>query len=276
MNGYAGNLDELRAEIADLSSRLHDSEALKSHFISNIANEIVNPFASILALSSQIMLADNVDMVQIKRQASLIHTEAFHLDFQLRNIFAAAKLEAGQTEPEVRSFKVWDAMSELVSLFQLEADKKKLSINVVLNNGLSADFKWTTDLIKLKLIIINFLHNSVKFSKQNTEITIFIDHIDEELIISVLDNGIGIPQSQVDFIFDRFKTIGAGINTAYRGNGLGLCVNKALSDIIGSKIDLKTEDGVGTEFIIYIPLLILPDEENASNSDFFFDDELIF
>ncbi len=276
MHGHAEIIEELKAQIVELCTRLNASEALKSHFISNVANEIVNPFASILGLSSQIMQSKDTDIVQIKHFASLIHTEAFHLDFQLRNIFAAAKIEAGQTEPEIRNFNIAEALSEVVGLFRLEAEKKNLDINIVIEENLSQDFKWTSDLVKLKLMIINFLHNSVKFSKPDSIIYIKVALEKEILTISIIDNGIGIPDNQVAFVFDRFKTIGAGINTAYRGNGLGLSVNKALSDIIGATIDLKTQEGIGTEFKITIPRLHITEEPIASNSDFLFDDELIF
>jgi signal transduction histidine kinase len=276
MSETAVNIEKLKAEIVELSTRLNASEALKSHFISNVANEIVNPFASILGLSTQIMQSESIDMKQIKHLASLIHTEAFHLDFQLRNIFAAAKIEAGQTEPEVRRFVVAEAISELVGLLKLEADKKSLTIAIEFAEGAAPDMKWTTDLIKLKLIVINFLHNAVKFSKKETQIKITIGIVAEKLTLSIRDNGIGIPQSQVDYIFDRFKTVGAGINTAYRGNGLGLSVNKSLLDIIGASIDLKTQEGVGTEFIIHIPMLTQSDEADMNDSEFLFDDELIF
>lgn len=276
MQNYTSNVDELRAQVVELSSRLNVAEAIKSHFISNVANEIVNPFSSILGLSSQLMDIKNIDITQVKHIASLIHTEAFHLDFQLRNIFAAAKIEAGQTEPEIRTVKISEAMSDLVGLFKLEADKRNLDIKIMFLNGTSNEITWTTDIVKLKLIVINFLHNSVKFSKNNSEIEIRIAQEDDILAICIKDNGIGIPADQVNYIFDRFKTIGTGINTAYRGNGLGLAVNKSLADIIGAKIHLKTKEGEGTEFTINIPKLDLSAEQTANSSEFLFDDELIF
>ncbi len=276
MVNHSANIDELRAQIVELSSRLNASEALKSHFISNVANEIVNPFASILGLSSQMMDAKTLDVEQVRHLASLIHTEAFHLDFQLRNIFAAAKIEAGQTEPDVRVFKISEAIADLVGLFRLEADKRKLDIIISYIDGADVDTAWATDVVKLKLIIINFLHNAVKFSKNNSKIDIIIGQDAECLVIRVKDNGIGIPARQVNYIFDRFNTIGTGINTAYRGNGLGLSINKSLADILGATIHLNTKEGEGTEFTIRVPRLSLTDEQMASNSDFLFDDELIF
>ncbi len=276
MLNHSANIEELRAQVVELSSRLNVAEALKSHFISNVANEIVNPFSSILGLSSQMMEIKSIDITQVKHLASLIHTEAFHLDFQLRNIFAAAKIEAGQTEPEIRTFKISEAVADLVGLFKLEANKRNLDIQTVYVSGASADTTWTTDIVKLKLIIINFLHNSVKFSKNNSEIEIRIGQEGDTLSIGIKDNGIGIPADQVGYIFDRFKTIGTGINTAYRGNGLGLAVNKSLADIIGANIHLKTKEGEGTEFTINIPRLNITAEQTANSSEFLFDDELIF
>ena len=89
-------VQELNDELRKVNRKLEDSEALKSHFISNITNEIINPFASILALSKNILSVDKENWKKVITMVSLIYSEAFNLDFQLRNIFVAAKLEAGE------------------------------------------------------------------------------------------------------------------------------------------------------------------------------------
>lgn len=92
-------LRNLTEELKQVNKKLEESEALKSHFISNITNEIINPFTSILGLSKTILAVKKEDWKKVISMVSLIHTEAFNLDFQLKNIFVAAKIEAGEIFP---------------------------------------------------------------------------------------------------------------------------------------------------------------------------------
>jgi len=93
-------LQKLTKQLKEVNGRLEESESLKSHFISNITNEIINPFAAILGLSRNILDVKKEDWNKVISMVQMIHSEAFHLDFQLKNIFAAAKLEAGDWMPE--------------------------------------------------------------------------------------------------------------------------------------------------------------------------------
>jgi len=264
---------QLQDQIVTLNEKLSAAEALKSHFISNITNEIVNPFASILGLSTQILESKEISVAQMKYLASLIHTETFHLDFQLRNIFAAAKIEAGEAVPELSYVDITEMLEDIVELFWLEAGKKNVKIEVA--NISSGEIRWLTDSVKLRLIIINFLHNAVKFANEDTIVVVHVEQSADSLTIAVEDKGIGISKKEMTDIFNRFSTKVAGINTAYRGNGLGLSVNKALVDVLDGAITVESEIGKGTKFITTLPLLADACISGEA-SEFLFDDELIF
>ena len=108
-------LEELTEQLKIVNKKLEESEALKSHFISNIRNEIINPFTSIINLSKQILSMN--DLEKAKRNASLIHGEAFFLDFQLKNIFAAAELEAGETLPQIYTVNIQNTIKSLIDSY---------------------------------------------------------------------------------------------------------------------------------------------------------------
>ena len=105
-NQTVGELTTLNDELRAVNKKLEESEALKSHFISNITNEIINPFTSILGLSRAILSVDKESWKKVVSMVALIHSEAFSLDFQFRNIFFAAKVEAGEEVPEVVSVDI--------------------------------------------------------------------------------------------------------------------------------------------------------------------------
>ncbi|MBO4373189.1 MAG: hypothetical protein J5826_09675, partial [Bacteroidales bacterium] len=88
------NTSSYNKQLLELNKKLSESESMKSHFISNITKEIINPFASILGLAKSITECADESPEKMKRMAAMIHREAFNLDFQFKNIFAAAEIEA--------------------------------------------------------------------------------------------------------------------------------------------------------------------------------------
>ncbi|UCH14426.1 MAG: HAMP domain-containing histidine kinase [Bacteroidales bacterium] len=249
-------LDELQVlneELKTANKKLEESEALKSHFIANIANEIRNPLASILGFASSILSADEKDWRDIMPMISHIYSEVFYLDFQFKNIFIAAKLEAGQIAPEICKIDIRSILLNLIESFKYEAEMKNISI--VINNG--ADRKnsiyFKSDSEKLKLILSNLLSNAIKYSYKDSKIDINYKIKGKKMTISVQDYGEGISRANQKIIFDRFKRADSGINSLNRGHGLGLSVNKALLEILDGKIEVKTEMNKGTIFTILLP-----------------------
>ena len=269
------DVQELNKELKDVNKKLEESEALKSHFISNITNEIINPFASILALSKNIIkVGKNWD--EVNKMVTLIYSEAFNLDFQLRNIFVAAKLEAGEIVPEILNAEVRLIMESLIESFKFESDKKNIKVDLDCNIETSTEnpFYFKTDAEKLRLIISNHLSNAIKFSHENSKIIIKTWLDKGKLNISVQDFGAGLSKENQKIIFDRFKRLDSGINSLNRGHGLGLSVNKALIDLFDGEIDIQSDPGKGSNFTITIP------ESKSDTTGFaldgnelFFDDE---
>jgi signal transduction histidine kinase len=246
-------LQNLNNELIHANRKLEESEALKSHFLANITNEIRNPFASILGSASNILSAEKKKWSEIIPMISHIYSEVFYLDFQFKNIFTAAKLEAGQILPENCKVNIKAILSKLVESFKYEALKKNISILV--NEGAESeeDIYFNTDPEKLKLILANLLSNAIKYSFKSGRIKINYAIADRLLTISVRDYGEGISKENQRIIFDRFKCADSGINSINRGHGLGLSVNKALLEILDGKIEVETELNKGTTFKVVLP-----------------------
>lgn len=269
-------VQELNEELNDLNRKLKDSEKLKSHFISNITNEIINPFASILALSKNILSVKEGGWKKVISMVSLIYSEAFNLDFQLRNIFAAAKIEAGEIFLEILNVEIKSLFEGVIESFKYESKKKKIKINLQfeIETEHNKPFFFKTDPEKIRLIIANLLSNAIKFSYENSEIIINAKLDGKLLNITVQDFGSGISIKNQKIIFDRFKRLDTGINSIHRGHGLGLSINKALLDLLEGSIDIQSDIGKGSKFTISIP----ENESQVSGfafdgNDMFFDDD---
>lgn len=265
-------VQELNEKLIKVNKKLEDSEALKSHFISNITNEIINPFASILALSKNILSVEKENWKKVISMVSLIYSEAFNLDFQLRNIFVAAKVEAGEIFPEVINVDVTNLIESVVESFKYEYKKKKINIKVdsKIKTTKSKPHYFKTDPEKLKLIIANLLSNAIKYSYEEGEVNVKVWQDENILNISVQDFGTGISEENQKIIFDRFKRLDSGINSLHRGHGLGLSINKALLDLLGGETDIQSEINKGSVFTISIP------ESESDIKGFSFDGNELF
>jgi len=251
------------------NKKLEESEALKSHFISNVTNEIINPFTSIIGLSNSIISSKSTDIEKVKSMALLIHSEAFNLDFQLNNIFTAAKLEAGEINLEIYNVNIKDIVNATIENFSNESKKKSLQIGVAFEGALKAKSNNTfkTDPHKLKIIIANLISNAIKFSNTSGKIEINSTITKDILTISVKDYGIGIAKKDQEIIFDRFNRLNNCINDQNRGHGLGLSVIKSVLDIINGNIELNSHK-LGTTFVVTIPESIAANNvDDFANND---------
>lgn len=272
------NIEELELltdELRKVNKKLLDAESLKSNFVSNIANELINPFSSIIALSAEILALGNCDWDKVQKMVNLIHSEAFNLDFQLRNIFAAAKIEAGEITPESTQIDIKNFTKSVLDIYKIEKDKKDITIKESYQNLEKNTFK--SDSSKLKLILSNILSNAIKFSGPSNSIELIVEQQDNQLTITCNDYGIGISEETQKIIFDRFSRASSGLSSIYRGHGLGLSVSKAYLDVLGGSISIESETDKSTSVVITIPELEAPATGFTSgNDEFIFDDDFTF
>ena len=272
-------LKDLTEELKVVNKKLEESEALKSHFISNITNEIINPFTSILGLSRNILAVKKENWKKVISMVALIHSEAFNLDFQLRNIFLAAKIEAGEIYPEILNVDLKNLIRSVIDSFRIECKKKNIAIEFEFDikpaKGIIFYFK--TDPEKIKLALANLISNAIKFSFDENKIIVKATKEGEMVNISVTDFGTGISEANQKIIFDRFKRLDSGINSLNRGHGLGLSINKAVIDLLQGRIEIKSEINKGATFSLLVPEAKTNIAGFATDgNEFLFNDDEIF
>jgi signal transduction histidine kinase len=258
----------LLLQIEKLNEKLLESESFKSHFLSNITNEIVNPFASVMGLSQEIMDMTKNECQEASRLASLIFSEAFALDFQLKNIFVAARLEAGEEIPQPSIIQLPDLVSEAVKKIQHEAHQKQIAIHTHLDKEAET---FVSDRDKLLLILLNLLSNAIHFSKDKSEVTIRLFREKENLVVEVRDRGIGMTQEEKERIFDRFHRANPRIQSVTPGSGLGLAVVEGLLFILDGHTEVITAPGKGTTIRVVLPEMDA--EATPHGEELFFDDD---
>jgi len=247
--------EELVRSLYQVNEKLRDSEKLKGHFISNIMNEIVNPFGSILALAQNIRQLKESEISQAHCMAELIFEEAFHLDFQLKNIFTAALIEAGKEKLKFSVINI-NLLSEYIcQYFDSLLQKKNIRLSVSFTNELmpGTAISFTSDWEKLDLILKNLISNSIKYSPEDSDISLTFVLRKENLMIEVSDHGKGINQNDRKVIFDRFKQLDEKINSINTGHGLGLSIVQTYTEMLGGEVSMKDNSESGIRVIVSIP-----------------------
>jgi signal transduction histidine kinase len=273
------NLRAMTQNLEKLNEKLRQSEALKTDFLSNIRNEINNPLASIMGMAKQIM-DKNMDAETVRSMLAAVYHEAFDLDFQLRNIFAAAELEAGETQMSLAKVDVAALVRGQIAAFEHKAVAR--SVTLAFNCPACArdgSFVFTTDPDKLQKVLANLLANAIEFNIEGKSVTVTADRSGIQLKLSIADEGFGIPEQDQKRIFDRFVQIDTGVRKRYKGHGLGLSIVKALVEMLGGKIELSGRHGQGCVFTVAVPEMesATPvDIISADGNEFIFDGDARF
>ena len=279
-NKAKSELQELSKDYQEVSRKLSESESLKSHFTSNISNEIVNPFTSILGLSKAILSVEKNDWKKVVSMVALIHSEAFNLDFQLKNIFVAAKIEAGEIAPNITKVNIKSLIQNIIDSFNVVSRKMGISIDLQYNidYGFGKNLYFKNDSEKLKLILSNLINNALKYSYKDSTVILRVSIEDDILNISVQDFGTGISEKNQKIIFERFKRLDSGINSINRGHGLGLSITKSLLDVLDGNITIDSKKGEGSTFSVSLPEAknMIEGFSGEGNDIFFDDDDEIF
>lgn len=239
---------DMLQEMQRLNARLEQSEALKSHFISNIKNEINNPVASILALTQNIVDKQSSLPADVLRNLKLIYNEAHALDFQMANIMTAAEIEAGQVTPQWVEVGVSKVLEQVIQSFETVREKKGVPVRVTGD----ASVQFVTDGRYFRIILANLVSNAIKFTPGSDAVVVNLRATAEQLVISVTNAG-GIKQDDIARIFDRFTQLDTGTVKKYQGHGLGLSVIKSLVELLDGSIAVTTQVP-GVTFTIVLPV----------------------
>lgn len=246
------NLRAMTQSLEAVNEKLRQSEALKSDFLSNIRNEINNPLASILGLTRQIV-DKKADGETAREMTATIYSEAFDLDFQLRNIFTAAELEAGEAVLSPARVDVAALVRGQLQAFDHKLRKKKLTTELTCDVcAPDGSLIFTTDPDKLQKVLANLLANAIEFNGEGKRVLVRVWRSGGTLQLSITDEGIGIPERDRRKVFDRFAQLDTGTRKRHHGHGLGLSITRALAEMLGGTVLLASEEGKGCVFTVSI------------------------
>lgn len=262
---------KLVSELEVLNQKLRDVERVKSGFLSNIRNEINNPLTAILGLSRQMINVPDQNMDRFRKCALLISKEAFNLDFQLRNIFAAAEIEAGEVAVRPAMVNINELVQNQIRYFQFKSEQHHVTVNY---EPMAQEY-FKTDGALVNVIVMNLLSNAIEFSMPGGSVELECEIEEGKLVLHVIDHGKGINPADVDQIFQRFVQLESGTTKTHQGHGLGLSIVKEFTDLLNGEIDIQSEVGVQTHVIVTLPEFVpeeVPSGFSPGGEELLFDD----
>ncbi len=222
-------------------------DQLKSKFFANITHEFRTPLTLILG-PIEMMKSEAVNP-KVHQHLDVMKMNASRLLDLINQLLELSKLESGSLKLKASRGNIVPVVKGVVMAFESIAQKKEI---VLTTKSAKEDIQVCYDREKLEKVLINLLSNALKFTPEKGKIHVEISNTDQELEIHITDTGSGIPARDVGSVFNRFyQSDSAGKST---GTGIGLALAKELTELHHGSISVKSEEGIGSEFIIQLPM----------------------
>ncbi|MFR1822464.1 MAG: ATP-binding protein [Clostridium saudiense] len=237
-------------------------EKMQQEFFANISHELRTPLNLIFG---SLQLIKSVEKEVLEKRNSLnkyidiIDQNSKRLLKLVDNLIDSTRMKCGYYEYNPKNY---DIVSFVENISMSVADfAKQNNIDLIFDTDVEEKIM-AFDLEKLERIMLNLLSNSIKYNKAQGQIEVLLNDCNDTFVITVKDTGVGIPSDKLMYIFERFRQVENRFNKSTEGSGIGLSLVKDLIEIQGGTIEVKSELGVGSEFIIKLPVKILSDDSN--------------
>ena len=245
----------------DITHR-REIEKMQQEFFANISHELRTPLNLIFG---SLQLIKSVEKEVLEKRNSLnkyidiIDQNSKRLLKLVDNLIDSTRMKCGYYEYKPKNY---DIVSFVENISMSVADfAKQNNIDLIFDTDVEEKIM-AFDLEKLERIMLNLLSNSIKYNKAQGQIEVLLNDCNDTFVIRVKDTGVGIPSDKLMYIFERFRQVENRFNKSTEGSGIGLSLVKDLIEIQGGTIEVKSELGVGSEFIIKLPVKILSDDSN--------------
>ena len=230
-------------EIETARKRAEEVHKLKSLFLANVSHEIRTPLNSIMGYST-LMQDTNLTSKQ-KEYIMNIQTSADTLLNIVNTLLDFSKIESGKMTLEFIPANLYDIVISTFNTLKPLAHKKNLEFKLIINADKECII---TDPVRLRQILINLLNNAIKFT-QSGSVTLIVEN---DLTFRVIDSGVGIPKEKLPKIFEAYLQADDSITRKFGGTGLGLTISSKLAELMGGKLQVKSELNKGSEFYFQI------------------------
>lgn len=247
----ASDITELMLE----KEKALEASRAKSDFLSRVSHELRTPLNTIVGMS-QLGLQDEAVTSQSAKRLANISDASRHLLDIINDVLDMSQIEAGKAVMRTERFSLRELLGELEDLISVQAKERELEFTIRAADDVPAVL--VGDAVRLKQVLINLTGNALKFTEAGGSITVEISvsgHRDGKsvLLFRVTDTGVGMSPEFLQKIFAPFEQEDKYLKRRYKGTGLGLSISFGLISLMGGSIDVRSELGKGSEFLITLP-----------------------
>jgi signal transduction histidine kinase/Na+/proline symporter len=248
------------AELEQANARLLELDRLKSDFLSTVSHELRTPLTSIRSFSEILLRYDVDDVEKRKKFIGIINNEAERLTRMINDLLDLSRIEAGRLELSPVALDLESAFSRAIGTAQPLLTEKGLSIVCTVQEALPTVL---ADPDRLHQVLTNLLGNAVKFSPPGGTVRLCGVTKVGSALISVTDEGPGIPPDRLEQIFERFHQVRDPQKSHPLGTGLGLTISREIVDKMGGRIWVESAVGEGAAFYFTVPFLMKSEDATS-------------
>lgn len=254
IGGYT-EMDIISDSFNDMLNRISIIEDSRQEFVSNVSHELKTPMTSIKVLADYLASQDEVPNELYKEFMTDINAEIDRENKIINDLLELVKLDRKSGDMHIADVSINELLEH--ALNRLKPIAGAASVKLVLES-----YRYViaeVDEVKLSLAVTNLVENGIKYNRENGSVRVLLNSDHNSFTIIVEDTGIGIPQSELDKIFDRFYRVDKMRSRQTGGTGLGLSICKSIVLMHHGSIKVESEEGSGTKFTIRIPLSYIPE-----------------
>ena len=222
---------------------------MRKEFIADVSHELKTPITSIMGYADT-LLEEEYDKETQSKFLSVIASEARRMAKLVTDLLTLSKNDSNKNVVKKEQFDLGDLVKKCQDKLAIEIKKKNHEVKCFVTADVPPVYADKDD---IERVILNILTNSIKYTKDGGEIKIYVGFVYNDAYIKIFDNGIGIPENELDKIFERFYRVDKARSRESGGTGLGLSIAKEILDRNNCTIDIKSIVDRGTEVVIKIP-----------------------
>jgi len=222
---------------------------MRKEFVADVSHELKTPITSIMGYSDT-LLEGEYDKETQEKFLNVIASEARRMAKLVTDLLVLSRYDNNKAKYEATDFDLGDLVKRCQEKLQLEINKKNHNVECFVTANVPPVH---ANKDGIERVVLNILTNSIKYTQDNGNIKIYVGFVYNDAYIKVIDNGIGIPEEDLNRIFDRFYRVDKARTREMGGTGLGLSIAKEILDKNKGSIDIKSQVGKGTEVVIRIP-----------------------
>ncbi|HCL4577738.1 PAS domain-containing sensor histidine kinase [Clostridium botulinum] len=252
----------------ELLNESREYNKLITDFLANISHELKTPL-NVIFTAVQILDLYKKDAKSYDKKEQyikVIKQNCYRLMRLINNLLDTTKLDSGYLKLNLVNCNIVNLVEEITLSVVYYAESK--NINIIFDTDVEEKIM-AVDPDKIERIVLNLLSNAIKFTGSGGNIYVTVKDFEDNIIISVKDTGIGIPKDKIENIFDRFVQVDKTLRRNKEGSGIGLYLVKSFVNMHEGTIDIQSEIGKGSEFIINIPVKLVKEDLEKENNVFY-------